>query len=138
MSLSPDDLKQIRSELEAIRAAGVAVETSERRRAPRVKYSARLRICTEKEMHFGRPITVALHDISESGLGVLYDTPMEKGGGFVISIGYPARPGIGVLCSVARWQWWAEKTWLMGLRMYAIVDPLGRKSTRDDGLILGE
>ena len=138
MSLSPEDLTLIRSELEAIRAAGAAVETQERRRAPRVRYSARLSICRERELHFGRHITVALHDISESGLGVIYDTPLKNGDRFVICIEYPGRDKLCVLCSVARCQWWAEKAYLVGLRMLALVDVLGRKHSQDDGLISGE
>ena len=138
MSLSPDDFQQIRARLEAIRAAGAALETSERRRSPRVKYSAKLTICRESELHFSRPITVALHDISESGLGVIYDTRLKKGDRFIISIEYPGRERICVSCSVVRCQWWAERAYLVGLRMLAIVDELGRKRNRNDWLISGE
>jgi hypothetical protein len=137
VSLSKEDLLEIRQQLQGLQAAAAALQTQERRRAPRVRYSARIKICREKELHFERHITVALHDISETGLGVLYDTPLKQGERFVITIEYSAKEPLHVLCAVARCQWWAEKTYLVGMRMLAMADPYGRKHRRDDGLISG-
>jgi hypothetical protein len=135
VSLSKEDLVLIRQQLEGVRDASRG--DAERRRAPRVRHSARVKMCREKETHLGSDITVALHDISDNGLGVFYDQQLKKGERFVITIEQPGAAALWVLCSVARCQWWAEKTYLIGLRMLAMADPFGRKSDRNDGLISG-
>jgi hypothetical protein len=138
VSLTKEDLVLIRQQLEGLRDASSPDPNPERRRAPRVRHSARVRMCREKEIHFDTGITVALHDISDIGLGVFYDQRLKKGERFVITIENPGSPSLWVLCSVARCQWWAEKTYLIGLRMLAMADPFGRKKDRDDGLLSGE
>ena len=74
MSLTKEDLVLIREQLESLRDA--SRRDAERRRAPRVRHSASVKMCREKEVHFGTHITVALHDISDIGLGVFYDQPL--------------------------------------------------------------